>query len=112
MITGTQLQPEAPQIEMIDAFQRSHKSLPARIGTGSLQGFAEQACRQEALQAGESIAGAALLTAHQPLVVGHHRYPRIPWKRLERLDNSWPLLVVLFGGMAIASCWMLLPPGT
>jgi hypothetical protein len=33
-------------------------------------------------------------------------------KRLERLDNSWPLLVVLFGGLAIASCWMLLPPGT
>jgi hypothetical protein len=33
-------------------------------------------------------------------------------KRLERLDNSWPLLVVLFGGVAIASCWMLLPPGT
>lgn len=33
-------------------------------------------------------------------------------KRLENLDNSWPLLVVLFGGLAIASCWMLIPPGT
>jgi hypothetical protein len=33
-------------------------------------------------------------------------------KRLEDIDNSWPLLVVMFGGLAIATCWMLIPPGT
>jgi hypothetical protein len=33
-------------------------------------------------------------------------------KRLEDLDNSWPLVVVLFSGTAIAICWMLIPPGT
>jgi len=33
-------------------------------------------------------------------------------QRLEDLDNSWPLLVVAFGGTAIAFSWMLIPPGT
>ncbi|MEB3263224.1 MAG: hypothetical protein VKJ66_02505 [Synechococcus sp.] len=33
-------------------------------------------------------------------------------KRLESLDNSWPLLVVAFGGAAVALAWMLLPPGS
>ena len=32
--------------------------------------------------------------------------------RLEHLDNSWPLMVVMFGGTAIAVAWMLIPPGT
>lgn len=32
-------------------------------------------------------------------------------QRLEDLDNSWPLLVVAFGGTAIAICWMLIPAG-
>lgn len=32
--------------------------------------------------------------------------------RLEHLDNSWPLMVVAFGGTAIAVAWMLIPPGT
>ena len=32
-------------------------------------------------------------------------------QRLEDLDNSWPLLVVFFGGTAIAISWMLIPPG-
>ncbi|MFM7314505.1 MAG: hypothetical protein ACKO0M_15305 [Cyanobium sp.] len=32
-------------------------------------------------------------------------------QRLETLDNSWPLAMVLFSGTAIASCWMLTPPG-
>ena len=33
-------------------------------------------------------------------------------QRLESLDNSWPLLVVAFGGAAIALAWLLIPPGT
>jgi TRAP-type C4-dicarboxylate transport system permease small subunit len=33
-------------------------------------------------------------------------------QRLDHLDNSWPLLVVTFGGTAIAVAWMLIPPGT
>jgi len=33
-------------------------------------------------------------------------------KRLEHLDNSWPLLVVAFGGTAVAVAWMLIPAGT
>ncbi|MFY8148426.1 MAG: hypothetical protein ACOVNL_04305 [Prochlorococcaceae cyanobacterium] len=33
-------------------------------------------------------------------------------KRLESLDNGWPLLVVAFGGAAVAVAWMLIPPGT
>jgi len=33
-------------------------------------------------------------------------------QRLESLDNSWPLLVVAFGGVAIALAWMSIPPGT
>ena len=32
--------------------------------------------------------------------------------RLESLDNSWPLLVVAFGGAAVALAWMLIPSGT
>ena len=32
--------------------------------------------------------------------------------RLGHLDNSWPLMVVMFGGTAIAVAWMLIPPGT
>ncbi|MEI8249975.1 MAG: hypothetical protein WCF98_02260 [Synechococcus sp. ELA057] len=32
--------------------------------------------------------------------------------RLEMLDNSWPLVMVLFSGSAIAISWMLIPPGT
>lgn len=31
--------------------------------------------------------------------------------RLETLDNIWPLLVVTFGGAAVAIAWILLPPG-
>ena len=33
-------------------------------------------------------------------------------QRLDHLDNSWPLLVVTFGGTAIALAWLLIPPGT
>ena len=33
-------------------------------------------------------------------------------QRLESLDNSWPLLVVAFGGAAVALGWMLIPAGT
>ena len=33
-------------------------------------------------------------------------------QRLESLDNSWPLLVVAFGGVAIALAWLSIPPGT
>lgn len=33
-------------------------------------------------------------------------------QRLDDLDNSWPLLVVAFGGSAIALAWMLIPAGT
>jgi hypothetical protein len=33
-------------------------------------------------------------------------------QRLEDLDNSWPLVMVLFTGTAVATCWMLIPPGT
>ena len=33
-------------------------------------------------------------------------------QRLDHLDNSWPLLVVAFGGTAIVTAWMLIPPGT
>ena len=33
-------------------------------------------------------------------------------RRLEDLDNSWPLVMVLFSGTAIGLCWMLIPPGT
>jgi hypothetical protein len=32
-------------------------------------------------------------------------------QRLENLDNSWPLLVVAFGGASIALAWMLIPAG-
>jgi len=33
-------------------------------------------------------------------------------QRLEDLDSSWPLVMVLFTGTAVAICWMLIPPGT
>jgi len=33
-------------------------------------------------------------------------------RRLEDLDNSWPLVVVAFSGTAIAISWMLIPAGT
>lgn len=33
-------------------------------------------------------------------------------QRLDHLDNSWPLVVVAFGGAAITLAWMLLPAGT
>ena len=33
-------------------------------------------------------------------------------QRLDHLDNSWPLLVVAFGGTAIAVAWLLIPAGT
>lgn len=33
-------------------------------------------------------------------------------QRLDHLDNSWPLVVVAFGGAAITIAWMLLPAGT
>ncbi|MFM2081256.1 MAG: hypothetical protein RLZZ124_1052 [Cyanobacteriota bacterium] len=33
-------------------------------------------------------------------------------QRLDHLDNSWPLLVVAFGGAAIVLAWMTIPPGT
>jgi len=33
-------------------------------------------------------------------------------QRLEDLDSSWPLVMVLFTGTAVATCWMLIPPGT
>ena len=33
-------------------------------------------------------------------------------QKLEDLDNSWPLVVVAFGGSAIAIAWMLIPAGT
>jgi hypothetical protein len=33
-------------------------------------------------------------------------------QRLDHLDNSWPLLVVAFGGAAIALAWMAIPAGT
>lgn len=33
-------------------------------------------------------------------------------QRLEDLDNSWPLVMVLFSGTAIAISWILIPPGT
>jgi hypothetical protein len=33
-------------------------------------------------------------------------------RRLEDLDNSWPLVVVAFSASAIALCWMLIPAGT
>jgi hypothetical protein len=32
--------------------------------------------------------------------------------KLEDLDNSWPLVVVAFGGAAISIAWMLIPAGT
>lgn len=31
-------------------------------------------------------------------------------RHLHRLDDIWPLLVVLFGGMAITICWITIPP--
>jgi hypothetical protein len=33
-------------------------------------------------------------------------------QKLERLDVIWPLLVVVFGAIAIAVCWLTLPTGS
>jgi hypothetical protein len=30
-------------------------------------------------------------------------------QRLHRLDDTWPLVVVLVGGAAITLCWMTIP---
>ena len=30
-------------------------------------------------------------------------------QRLHRLDDTWPLVVVLVGGAAITLCWMIIP---
>ena len=32
--------------------------------------------------------------------------------RLEQLDNSWPVVVVIFSSLAIAGAWFTIPPGT
>lgn len=32
-------------------------------------------------------------------------------RHLHRLDDAWPLVVVLFGGAAITICWITIPPG-
>jgi len=31
--------------------------------------------------------------------------------RLEHLDNSWPVVVVIFSSLAIAVAWFTIPPG-
>jgi hypothetical protein len=31
--------------------------------------------------------------------------------RLEQLDNSWPVVVVIFSSLAIAVAWFTIPPG-
>jgi hypothetical protein len=33
-------------------------------------------------------------------------------KKLSRLDDIWPILVVVMGVLSITACWMTIPPGT
>ncbi len=33
-------------------------------------------------------------------------------KKLTRLDDIWPILVVVMGATSITACWMTIPPGT
>jgi hypothetical protein len=32
-------------------------------------------------------------------------------QRLSRIDDVWPVLVVLLGSASIAICWLLIPAG-